>query len=216
MNMMIVDAYKDALNEETVMIDRRVSRTKRSIKEAFVDLLGEKGIDSFSINELCERADVNRGTFYNHFKDKEDLLNAIQSDFLFGLIEFKEQMGSISLSDLALQKITKRPFPQLVSLFEYLKDQSGFLSVMLGANGDPRFGKLLKEILCKEIVLSLLHDRYTKDPTPFVNYYVSFYSSAYLGVITEWIEGGLKESSEEMAQIAVRLLMIKPGESIVL
>ena len=39
-------------------------------------------------------------------------------------------------------------------------------------------------------------------------------ASAYLGVITRWIETGMRESSEEMALIAMRLFFIKPGESI--
>ena len=51
-------------------------------------------------------------------------------------------------------------------------------------------------------------------PTAFVDYYLAFYASAYLGVITHWIETGMKESSEEMALIAMRLLFIRPGEPI--
>ncbi len=51
-------------------------------------------------------------------------------------------------------------------------------------------------------------------PMPFVSYYISFYASAYLGVITHWIEMGMKEDSQTMALIAMRLLFIKPGEPI--
>ena len=58
------------------------------------------------------------------------------------------------------------------------------------------------------------HERYRNDPEPFVGYYVAFFASAYLGVITRWIETGMRESSEEMALIAMRLFFIKPGESI--
>ena len=61
---------------------------------------------------------------------------------------------------------------------------------------------------------SVLHERYRNDPEPFVGYYVAFFASAYLGVITRWIETGMRESSEEMALIAMRLFFIKPGESI--
>ena len=41
-----------------------------------------------------------------------------------------------------------------------------------------------------------------------------FYASAYIGVVEQWLETGMKESSEQMARIAQRLLFIKPGESI--
>ena len=68
--------------------------------------------------------------------------------------------------------------------------------------------------MCDNFILSLLHARYRADRTAFVDYYVAFYANAYLGVICRWIETGMEESSEEMARIAVRLLFIKPGESI--
>lgn len=83
-----------------------------------------------------------------------------------------------------------------------------------GAGGDAKLGQRLRDSLCTDLILGLLHEQYRSDPTPFVQYYVSFYASAYLGVITRWLECGMKESSEEMARIAIRLLFIKPGESI--
>ena len=58
------------------------------------------------------------------------------------------------------------------------------------------------------------HERYQNDPSAFTRYYISFYSGAYLGVISEWIDSGMTETSEEMALISMRLLFIKPGESI--
>ena len=80
----------------------------------------------------------------------------------------------------------------------------------------PRFGPRLRDSLCTQLIESILHDRYRENPTPFVNYYVAFFASAYLGVITRWIETGMHETSQEMALISQRLLFIKPGESITL
>ena len=77
-----------------------------------------------------------------------------------------------------------------------------------------RFGMRLREAVCGRFVRSLLHERYQNDPSAFTRYYISFYSGAYLGVISEWIDSGMTETSEEMALISMRLLFIKPGESI--
>ena len=85
---------------------------------------------------------------------------------------------------------------------------------MLGPGGDARFGMRLREAVCDRFVRSLLHERYQNDPSAFTRYYISFYSGAYLGVISEWIDSGMTETSEEMALISMRLLFIKPGESI--
>ncbi len=168
------------------------------------------------MNDLCERADVNRGTFYNHFKDKDDLDRALQLDFMQGLEEFRANVQKMTLVDLAKLKIAKKPLPVLVELFDYLRGQSAYLSVMLGPAGNAEFKQTIQDTLCTDLIMSMLHDKYKNSPSVFVDYYVAFYSAAYLGVISKWFEDGMRESSEDMARIAMRLLFIKPGESIVL
>lgn len=54
--------------------DRRVLRTQRTLREALIELILERGWDEISVQHICERADVGRSTFYTHFADKEDLL----------------------------------------------------------------------------------------------------------------------------------------------
>lgn len=54
--------------------DRRVQRTRRTLREALIALLLERGWDVVNVQDICERADVGRSTFYTHFADKEDLL----------------------------------------------------------------------------------------------------------------------------------------------
>ena len=89
-----------------------------------------------------------------------------------------------------------------------------FLHAIMGPKGDPSFGPRVRDAVCTEIIQTILHERYRNDPSPFVQYYVAFYASAYLGVITHWIETGMKESSQEMALVAMRLFFIKPGDPI--
>jgi AcrR family transcriptional regulator len=54
--------------------DRRVRRTRGALKDALVDLIVERGWEGFGVQDLCERADVGRSTFYLHFADKEEVL----------------------------------------------------------------------------------------------------------------------------------------------
>jgi AcrR family transcriptional regulator len=54
--------------------DKRVVRTRRVLRDALVALIIERGWDATSIQDVCDRADVGRSTFYTHFADKEDLL----------------------------------------------------------------------------------------------------------------------------------------------
>lgn len=54
--------------------DRRVRRTHAALRGALVDLIVERGWDGFNVQDLCQRADVGRSTFYLHFADKEEVL----------------------------------------------------------------------------------------------------------------------------------------------
>ena len=62
--------------------DRRITRSKRALRGALIALIEERGLDAITVNDLCERADLNRGTFYNHFHDKENLLTALENEVL--------------------------------------------------------------------------------------------------------------------------------------
>ena len=57
--------------------DLRVQRTKKALITTFSDLLETKSFDNITIQDLCEKANVRRSTFYRHFNDKYDLLNHI-------------------------------------------------------------------------------------------------------------------------------------------
>ena len=196
--------------------DRRITRSKRALRDALIKLMEERGFEGFSVNDLCARADLNRGTFYNHFSDKESLLAALEDEIMADLERFQGQMAELTVHSLMTYRARKKPLPFLVELFEYLREQGDFLHAVLGPGGDVRFGPRLRDAVCTNLIQSILHERYRNNPEPFVQYYVAFFASAYLGVIQRWIETGMRESSEEMALIAMRLFFIKPGESITL
>lgn len=196
--------------------DRRIVRSKKALRDAFIELMEERGLEGFTVNDLCARADLNRGTFYNHFHGKEDCLKAFEDEIMEDLDRYRERMQHISLPEVLRCRVRKQPMPLLVELFDYLRAQGDFLHAVLGPGGDVRFGPRLREAVCTNLIYSVLHERYRRDPSPFVGYYTAFFASAYLGVIERWVETGMQESSEEMARIAVRLLFIKPGEAITL
>ena len=64
------------------MEDKRIIKTKRSLKAAMIKMLEEESFESISITELCREADVSRITFYSHYSDKYALLDDIFNDLL--------------------------------------------------------------------------------------------------------------------------------------
>ncbi len=83
---------------KTPPIDRRVARTKRTLRDALVALILERGWDTIRVQDVCDRADVGRSTFYTHFADKEELLLSGFDDLkvqLKGLAEIGKPLGFV-------------------------------------------------------------------------------------------------------------------------
>jgi len=68
------------LSNPNETVDPRVRRTRLSILQAFTELIGENGFQAISVQDLTERAGINRATFYAHFTDKFDLLNQVTQE----------------------------------------------------------------------------------------------------------------------------------------
>lgn len=74
-------------------MDRRVARTKKAIRNAFLTLIIEKGIDKITVKEVADRADVDRKTVYNYYKSVADILGEIENELI---AHFEEAMGSLA------------------------------------------------------------------------------------------------------------------------
>ncbi|EAE5097757.1 TetR family transcriptional regulator, partial [Listeria monocytogenes] len=66
-------------------MDRRVKKTKKAFNQALFTLLDQKPFQQITITDIVTEADVNRGTFYKHYRDKEELLDSIIEEILMDL-----------------------------------------------------------------------------------------------------------------------------------
>ena len=120
-------------------IDRRVRKTKRQLRQALMDLMSEKPSKSISVRELAERADINRGTFYIHYKDVSDLLQRLEDEMAECLILVcKKYAYSTSEVDA---------FPYLTELYRFAQDNADLCLVLLGPNGDRAYTERICGIL---------------------------------------------------------------------
>jgi AcrR family transcriptional regulator len=200
--------------ETALLEDRRSLRSKRMLREAFAALAQERGFDGFSVSELADRADVNRSTFYAHFGDIPELLGCLEDEIVDSLASLRPQLANVSLREY-VDYATRGRVPQVaIELFAKLREQGPLLRVLLSPRGDAAFAARLRDQLCTDLIRSVLHEKYTKNPTPFVEYYIAYYASALLGLIHHWLEGGMQESDEEMAQTMLSIMFLRPGDSI--
>ena len=95
--------------------DRRPQRTRRQLSRALVGLITEKRFDDITVQNVIDRADVGRSTFYTHFRDKEDLLRKDWERFLDA---FAQQID--------WDKAGYESFVPVVHLFRHLQDAQPF------------------------------------------------------------------------------------------
>ena len=67
--------------------DARVRYTKKVIRDSLFEILNHKSINNVTVKEVCERAELNRATFYKHYRDCYDLINQLEEE---QLEEFRE------------------------------------------------------------------------------------------------------------------------------
>ncbi|GAF48230.1 putative TetR family transcriptional regulator [Rhodococcus wratislaviensis NBRC 100605] len=110
--------------------DRRVRRTKRLLRDALVSLVLERGYSAVTVEDVTERADVGRATFYTHYTDKDELLGQIVADLGEDL---KERLRPL-VSDSSVG-FTGKP---VLEMFRHAAEERDAYRVVLRGEGDGR------------------------------------------------------------------------------
>ncbi len=80
--------------------DRRIRKTEQSLQYAFLHLVLEKEFSQITVKELCERADINKSTFYLHYRDLYDLASRIKQQLLDDVYHIIEEYDCLYLAYL--------------------------------------------------------------------------------------------------------------------
>ncbi len=165
--------------------DQRVRLTKTMLKSSFLELLGSKSIQNITVKELCERAGVNRGTFYLHFYDLYDLLEQMENDMLADLQQVLNE-NPVIRGDVSQEAAATF----ISSLFRFVEKNRELCAILLGDNGDKKFVNRLIEVGREKSVReyrALFQDASVQQ----VEIFYAFIASGFLGVI----EYGLQHPS---------------------
>lgn len=176
--------------------DRRVRKTKKQLRQGLTELLEEKSIKDITVRELSDLVDINRGTFYLHYKDVFDMVEQIENEMF-------ENFRSV-LDGYPVEVLNGRPFPMLVDIFRFVEENSDMCLVLISKNGDIAFVNRLKDLV-KERCLNDWIGLFEKSEN--FEYYYSFIVSGCIGLLQSWLETGFKESPEHMADLAEQMIM---------
>ncbi|WP_462411000.1 TetR/AcrR family transcriptional regulator [Neobacillus sp. Marseille-QA0830] len=188
--------------------DKRALRTKQLIRDTMTELIEQKGFDAVTVKDITEKANINRGTFYLHYQDKYDLLEKSEAEIFSGL---EKIVHNLNPKDAISYTTQNEPFPEIVKLFEYFRENATFIKALLGPKGDPSFQVKLKEMIKSLMHGILLSKVNQEDILVPVDFLLSYISSAHLGVVQYWLETGMKQPPEEMTLILAKMTLLGPG-----
>jgi AcrR family transcriptional regulator len=123
-------------------MDRRVQKTRKLLQDALIELVGEKGYESITIQEILDKANVGRSTFYAHFQDKDQLLHSIL-DRLDELFDQHEKLVLDAMKTVGHADHMELPLglSPTLSLFHFVGQNHRFFKAMLGNRGYGIFAR---------------------------------------------------------------------------
>lgn len=178
--------------------DRRVRRTKKQLCAALTELMREKSVRDITVTELTGRADVNRGTFYCHYKDVFDMAEQMEGE-LFD--EFAALLGAYDAESLrgGLRAVLR-------DVLAFIQRNAALWAAILVEQEDSCFLERLKTLVQQKIVQEW-SGLYRFQNGPEREHYIAFLVGGVIGLIQNWAVSGGGESVEDMATLAERLIL---------
>jgi len=197
-------------------IDRRVQRTRQALRNALLELIKEKGYDSISVEEITQRANLGRATFYLHYKDKEDLLvdefNEIVNERARTIsdIPFSAWLPVLENPDHTTES---KPAPPLLMAFQHVTNHADLYRILLKNENSDRTLERIRKIISQAIT-EFMQKKLENDPIPIlfevpIDLLAAYFSGALLSCVDWWFEQELSYTPEEMTRMFQRLFF--PG-----
>lgn len=179
-------SFGGIMNEQT--LDRRVRKTRTQLRKCLSILLETKKIQNITVKELAQMADINRGTFYLHYKDVYDLLDHIQKDLLR---DFENILTTIAPD-------TDNLVPFIEALFLFIYRNKDMSKIFLHEDLEASFSSELRSKL--QICVFNKYKVFIKQKNmPYFELYYDFIISGTIGLLVRWVDSEFQMSPHELA-----------------
>lgn len=168
--------------------DRRVQKTRKLLSDALASLILEKGYEDVSIQDIIDRANVGRSTFYAHYENKEQLL-------LFG----HEHLRSLTKSE-------DEGRIDFLSFYRHLADKHELAArLMAGGKSEEVVTRSLRDILQRSLC-RLYAARAGADNSPLLALRAEAVAAALVQLMASWLQRGMPYPPETMADESAALV----------
>jgi AcrR family transcriptional regulator len=196
-------SHRSQLQPSEAKRDRRVQRTRRSLQQALLQLMVEKGYEAVTVQDISDRADVGRSTFYAHFLDKEQLLLSRLEELRVFLAE--QQRKAMVRSD----NTAEQSLGFSLAMLEHAREHRELFRALVGKRGGAVVEGHIRDMfadLVRVEISTLAAGGPTVAPEGAL---VQYTVGAFMALIGWWMEHDMPSPPDEMDRL-VRTLTI-PG-----
>jgi AcrR family transcriptional regulator len=190
----------EIVRKQKKRVDRRIQRTRQLLREALTSLILEKGYEATTVQEILDRANIGRSTFYSHFRDKDELL-------VSGFEQFREMVEEFDgrfphRPNRSAQKYS----PALFFFHHAAQNHRLYKSMITSELVQNYLYKFITQIAGSHIKGLVPAGKRTPVPQELIVHYLV---SSYLGTLTWWVNHDMPCSPEEILEMYHRLTL--PG-----
>jgi AcrR family transcriptional regulator len=176
--------------------DARVRRTRDALGDALVALMQEKPFETIKVQDVLDRANVSRSTFYTHYSDKDDLLMSDAEEFFEAISMALSEHGDKS----------DRVFP-VQEFFTHLADVQPFFKALVKSGKFQENMELARGHFARGIERRLAELPRSRSIRPNELPAIAFtHAGALLSLLTWWLDRGMRETPAEMDQLFHRMV----------
>lgn len=169
--------------------NQRTRLSKMLFKNALMDLLKEKGsVAKISVRELCDRAELNRSTFYAHYQEPNDLLIEIETELLDATEEHLKKIGAEN--DIGAHKY-------ILSFLQYIKQNDKPFRALLIDSTDPEF----RSRFMQQSIIQFVNNLRIELPKELEQYIFSYILNGNTGIIIQWIRSDYAADENEIVNL---------------
>ncbi|GAA0777032.1 TetR-like C-terminal domain-containing protein [Clostridium subterminale] len=168
--------------------NRRILYTKKIIKESLIDLLQHKEIHEVTVTDICKKSDINRGTFYTHYKDTYDLLKSLEDELFNQILEYIEETPVEDYKDVLLLKA-----------LELIQENKELCKILFSKQMKNDIIDRIIYVASKSKIDKLVSSSKVNDM--FLDYFIKYSVGGVISVVQAWLENNLNESPKEIVNI---------------
>ena len=182
--------------------DRRTAYSKKAIRESLLSLMHDKPLNKITVREICERADVNRSTFYAYYEDIYDLHRMILKDYFHCQHRVIEEGKRLLRSHPDITALTVADFYDFFLLyFGIVMENRELFTFVFNQNSDSSIHVNMRKLFYRQLIGMLPENTPDKIRDAFFASFI-FVSGGVTFLLMEWLNGGCRMPVETLAKRA--------------